>query len=203
MRRNFRVQLAKTVFNTITKFGVVSPQQLTNACLLLGLPLTIDRKNRLLMYFMMKDQFETYERNIEPTDLEGQQIAHIASHFGEDLSEYISHLEDGLAPTVTPGHCSIYAGHKEECPLDVDKTETALAKNGESHTLSVTNNNQSHSECPPIEFSNSNASNDEAREAAEKITAWRKELETATDANQKRSLKQKINKLNKKMDWEQ
>lgn len=144
MRRNFRVQLARQVFNTITKFGVVSPQQLTNACLLLGIPLTIDRKNRLLMYFMMKDQFETYERNIEPTDLEGRQIAHIASHFGDDLSEYISHLEDGLAPIVTPGHCSIYAGHKEECPLDVDKTETALPI--VSETLSVAIEDQTHSE---------------------------------------------------------
>ena len=121
MRRNFRVQLAKTVFNTITKFGVVSPQQLTNACLLLGIPLTIDRKNRLLMYFMMKDQFETYERNIEPTDLEGRQIAHIASHMGEDLSEYIKTLD--------------YA---------VDKTETALPI--VSDTLSVAIEDQTHSE---------------------------------------------------------
>ena len=77
----------------------------------------------------------------------------------------------------------------------IDKTETAAP-------MPMTE--QSHSEeCPPMEFSNADVTDDEAREAAEKITAWRNELETATDANQKRSLKQKINKMNKKMDWKQ
>lgn len=134
MRKLFRVQIARTVFNTITSFGVVSPVQLNNACALLNIPMVVNRKNIFLMYFMMKEQFDNYEKNLVPTDLEGQQIAHIASHMHEDLRDYISHLED-----IRP------KGRMEDCgDATVDTTETLLPK--VSETLSVSTSGQSHSE---------------------------------------------------------
>jgi len=85
----------------------------------------------------------------------------------------------------------------------VDVTETALPKNGESDTLSISNDNQSHSECPthgviPDEFLDLDSV---GRTKEQLLMTDLEVLEAnyaeATNANEKRSLKMKINKLKK------
>jgi len=128
--------------------------------------------------------------------------------------EVIKEMEDffkGIDSTETAAPVPMTEqSHSEDDTMDAINEMNEIEEELENSQLSDNHQSENSSngdnqivKCPPMEFSNADVTDDEAREAAEKITAWRNELETATDANQKRSLKQKINKMNKKMDWKQ
>lgn len=89
MRRKFRVELAREIYNQIVTMGVVSPIVLNNACYLLGIQKSMNMKNQLLLYFMMKEKYDNYDKNIEPTELEMAQMSYVRKNIGKDLKNYI------------------------------------------------------------------------------------------------------------------
>lgn len=101
MRKYFRVELARQVFTAMMKNNVVHPKALSNACFLLGIKKHMGMKNEFLLYFMMKDNKEVYDRNLQATPEEQQHIDYINSHMTEDLSDYIMQMEMKLDDNKT------------------------------------------------------------------------------------------------------
>ena len=46
-------------------------------------------KNQLLLYFMIKEKYDNYDKNIEPTELEMAQMSYVRKNIGKDLKNYI------------------------------------------------------------------------------------------------------------------
>jgi hypothetical protein len=97
MRRKFRVELCRPVFDGIMKHGVVNPMVIKTCCQLLGLnPAAIGRKNQLMMYFMLTEPREEYDRTITPTDLEKKQIGYIKMNMSANISKFIAELDGDI-----------------------------------------------------------------------------------------------------------
>jgi len=93
MRKKFKVEIARQVFDGIMKFAVVSPMPLNNACELLGIGKSHKRRNHLMLYFMGREKFDDYDRTAVPNELEQVHIDYINTHMGDDLAEYIKAMD--------------------------------------------------------------------------------------------------------------
>ena len=96
MRRKFKIEIAREVYQSIMNYGTVSPMALHNACELVGIGMHPKRKNYLLMYFMVKEPYDIFDRNIKPTELELKQSEYIRTHMQDNLKDFIAAMETDI-----------------------------------------------------------------------------------------------------------
>ena len=96
MRRKFKIEIARQVYQSIMNYGTVSPMALHNACELVGIGMHPKRKNYLLMYFMVKEPYDKFDRDVVATELELKQSEYILSHLQDNLKDFIDAMENDI-----------------------------------------------------------------------------------------------------------
>ena len=172
MQKKFKVEIARKIYDQVMN-GAVSPVALKNAYLLLGInPQDFASKNQFLMYFMLKESHDTYDRNVTPTAQEQKQIDFLNRNMGTDQSEYISKLDVKVVDKT------------------VDKTETLSTKGSAADTSAF----QTHSELEVIVT----ADGVKQKTVEQKIIDIERLLETTEDSEEKKKLRMKIANLKRK-----